>query len=107
MPRRPRHHQVGEQHADAVLAQRARARPLPSDADEHAQPFAPEDLLERLDDRGLVVDHEHDARVGRGLRAARLARRCHGAPLPPSTWAAANRRNGLCAGWFHMAPVSQ
>jgi hypothetical protein len=32
-------------------------------------------------------------------------RRAHGGPaelLPPSTWVAANRRNGLRAGWVHI-----
>ena len=58
--RHPRHHQVGQQHRDRLapddvqrLAARARGQ--------HAQRFALQDLLQRIDDRGLVV-HDQDRR---------------------------------------------
>src|SRR5262245_19459447 len=31
---------------------------------QHVQAFAPEDLRQRFDDRGFVIDDEHDPRIG-------------------------------------------
>ena len=59
-PRHPRHHQVGQQHRDRLAAddvQRLAARAR----GQHAQRFALQDLLQRIDDRGLVV-HDQDRR---------------------------------------------
>ena len=70
---RLRHHQVGEQHADAMLAQEVEAR-VAVGRGEHVQALAAEDLGERLDDRRLVIDDEHDARRRRAPCGARSAR---------------------------------
>ena len=82
---RLRHHQIGEQHADAVLAQEVERRLLPSVAARTLQALALEDLGERLDDRRLVIDDQHDAGVGRRIaqrgRLVRLAAlRCRPRP---------------------------
>ena len=57
-----RHHEIGEQHADAVLAEDIEAgRPIGRGED--GQALAAKDLRQRLDDRRLVIDDEDDASV--------------------------------------------
>jgi hypothetical protein len=70
-----RHHQIGEQDVDAVLAQQIEAG-VAVGRREHGDALAPEDLGQRFDDRGLIVHDEDDPRVGgRAVELARLVGR--------------------------------
>ena len=54
----PGHQQVGQQHRDRLATEDVERRSAAAGG-QHAQPFAFEDPLQRIDDAGFVVDDQH------------------------------------------------